>query len=824
MMGLRLLYRDWRGGDITVLLVALVLAVGIVTGLGVFSERLGRAITAQSTSMLGADLVIESPRPLDPELWTLAEAEGLARSHTISFASMVSVDDRFQISTVKVVDGQYPLKGTILVADSAFAEAYEVEERLRPGNVWVDNRLLGALGVKTGSKIELGDIELRIDKVLLNEPEGISTSFALGPRIMMHAADLDAAGVVQAGSRVRHRYSVAGTAAGLSRFREALEPHLLPEHRIYTVKEGQPRVAAAIERAQSYLLLGGSLGVALAGAAIAIAARRHTERHLQNVAVLKTLGASSRQINKIYLQKFVALLLVATLIGFGFGWLMQALIVVLVGALSDVTLESAGLAPYGVGAATGVVCLFAFALPPLWALRRVSPLVALRKDVRTERVGPVTSWMLGLTGLFALMFWYSGSLRLTVAIFAGLLISLVLVSGLAWLLIRSTHYAGSNAGNMWLLASSTLRRRGMENAMQVVVFAITVMLFLVLLVTRTALISEWEQEIPEGTPNHFLINIMPEDLQPLQTWLELRQLQHAGLYPMVRGRLTHINGDVLEQRVAADSAEGTDLDRELGLTSSAQLPSDNKLLQGQWWSPQSEQKLVSIESQLAASLELELGDLLRFQVASEVFEVELASIRELNWESMRPNFYMIFPPAMLAVYPTTYMTSFYLPAAEKMALNELVEQFPTLTVVEVDAIIKQIRTIIGQVSLAIEAILWVVIACGGLVLIATIQSGMTERYRESSILRTLGAPAKLVLGSITLEFMMLGLIAGLLAAAGAEATSWVLQEQVFRMPWRPHPILWLVGPVFSGVLVTVIGVLASRKAVLTPPVEVLRSL
>jgi putative ABC transport system permease protein len=824
MMGLRLLYRDWRGGDVTVLLVALALAVAIVTGLGIFSERLGNAIGAQSTRLLGADMVVGSPRPMAASTLAMAAEEGLARTRTVSFATMASAADRFQISSVKVVEGNYPLKGQMLLADAPFAEPYAASGGLQAGQLWVDARLLDALQLSLGDTIDIGDASLRIDRILVNEPGGVNSSFTLGPRLLMHADDLDRAAVVQAGSRVRYRYGFAGTEQQIERFRQRLESHLLPEHRVYTVTEGRPRVAGAIEKAQSYLLLGGALGVALAGAAIAIAVRRYTERHIQNVAVLKTLGASGAKINSIYLQKFTALLAVAIGLGFVLGWLIQAVIVMLISALADIQLEPAGWYPYGLGAATGLVCLFAFALPPLWALRQVSPLAALRKDVQTRPVAPVVSWLVGLGALFTLMVWYSGSMELAAAVFAGLLVSVVLVSVLAWLLIRSTRLVGSNAGNMWLLASSALRRRGLESAMQIVVFSITVMLFLVLLVTRSSLIGEWRQEIPEGTPNHFLVNVQPGELERLKSWMAQHQLNDAGLYPIVRGRLTHINGQQTQRRISADSAGTADLDRELALTSRAARPVDNALLHGHWWPADSKQNLVSIEGRLAQSLGVVLGDKLRFQVASEVFDVEVSSIREVVWENMRPNFYMIFPPAMLQAYPTTYMTSFYLPAARKPLLGEMVRAFPTLTVIEVDAIIRQIRTIIRQVSLAIEAILWVVMACGALVLIATVQSGMTERFRESSILRTLGAPARLVLGSISIEFLLLGLIAGVLAAAGAEATTWVLQERVFRIDWRPHPWLWLLGPLLSGILITVIGTLASRKAVTTPPVEVLRSL
>ena len=824
MIGLRLLYRDWRGGDVTVLLVALALAVAIVTGLSVFSERLGNAITAQSTRLMGADMVLESPRPVAAEVLSQAGAAGLRGSNTLSFATMASAGDRFQISSVKAVQSSYPLKGTVLLADEPFAEAYAASSGLQPGHLWVDSRLLTALKVAVGDVIEVGEARLKIESLLVNEPEGVGSSFALGPRIIMHYDDLQRAAVVQEGSRVRYRYYFVGNEPSLASYRQWLEPNLLPEHRIYTVTEGRPRVAGAIEKAQSYLLLGGALGVALAGAAIAIAARRHTERHIQHVAVLKTLGASSQQISGIYLQKFAALLLIAIALGFFLGWLMQWVIVSLIGSLAAVQLEPAGWYPYILGAATGLICLCSFALPPLWALRNVSPLAALRKDVEIRRLGPLAAALPGVIGLFALMVWYSGSFELAGAVFAGLLVAMVLVALPGWLLIRSTRFVGSNAGNMWLLASSTLRRRGLENAMQVVVFAITVMLFLVLLVTRTSLVGEWEKGIPEGTPNHFLVNVQPSELDSLKDWMVQRQLSDAGLYPLVRGRLTHVNESPVIQRIADDSNTSTDLDRELALTSSAEMPADNALLEGRWWAPDTDRPLVSIESQIADSLGVQLGDSLRFQVGSQIFEAEVGSIREVNWENMRPNFYMIFPPRMLQEYPTTYMTSFYLAPDEKPLLGDMLEQFPTLTVIEVDAIIAQIRSIIRQVSLAIEAILWVVMACGVLVLIATVQSGMSDRFRESSILRTLGAPASLVLGSITIEFLLLGLIAGLLAAAGAEVTTWVLQERVFRVDWNWHPMLWVLGPLLSGGLIMLIGTVASRKAVTTPPVEVLRSL
>lgn len=822
-VGLRLLYRDWRGGDVGILLLALALAVAIVTGVGLFSERLGNAIIARSSAMLGADLVLQSPRPLSDELLAPAGELGLRRSLSLSFATMAAHADRLQISAVTAVDGRFPLRGAVRLEHTT-GPAAAVGGGPRPGQVWAEQRLLDALGVGPGGQIEVGEATFAVGAVLVDAPGAMASGFGLGPRLLMHVDDLPATGVVQPGSRVRYRYYFAGDAQAVTAYRERIGPLLLPEHRIYTPTEERPGLARAVERAQQYLLLGGSLGVALAGAAIAIAARRYTERHIQGVAVLKTLGASGRSITAIYGQKFLGLAAVATAAGFALGWLLQALIVAVMGGLADVNLAAAGWRPYGLGAATGLVCLFAFALPPLWALRRVSPLAALRRDVQVERLGPWLSWSLGLAGLFALTLWYSHSLWLTGAVFAGLLSAVLVVALCGLLLIRSTRLVGTSAGNRWLLATSSLRRRGLENALQIVVFAITLMLLLVLLVTRTSLIGEWQRELPEGTPNHFLVNLLPPDVGRLQDWLSGHGLGHGGIYPVVRGRLTHVDGVALARVERSPDTVATNLDRELSLTSAALPPADNPLRAGRWWRPDSDAAEVSIESQLAQSIGVAVGSRLRFQVGSDAFEARVSSIRDVNWENMRPNFYMIFPPRQLQRYPVTYMTSFYLPPQRKALLSDLVRAMPAVTVVEIDAIIAQIRSVIEQVSLAIEAILWVVVACGGLVLLATVQAGLDERFRESCILRTLGAPSRLVLGALLIEYLLLGAMAGVLAALGAEATTWVLQEKLFQMAWRPHPIVWLLGPLLGAALIGTIGTLASRRVVATPPVQILRAL
>jgi putative ABC transport system permease protein len=843
IVALRLAYRDWRGGDLSLLLVAMIMAVAIVTGIGLFTERLGNAILAQSSDLLGADLVLSAPRPVADVLLLMADERGLRRSHSIAFATMTVGAERFQLASVKAVDSHYPLKGEVVLATTVSGAGVAASESaLRPGAVWADQRLLDALGLSIGQFIEIGEARLRLEQVLLNEPGAGSDAMALGPRLLMHIDDLPRTEVVQPGSRVRHRYYFAGAEAQIAQWREQLEPHLLPEHRVYSVTEGRPGLNQAITRAQSYLMLGAALGATLAGGAIAIAARRYGARHVGQVAVLKTLGVSGRRIAALYLWKLAALALVATLLGWLLGWIMQAGIVSILTAVLGVGLRAASVYPYVLGAATAIACLLAFVMPPLLALREVSALAALRRDQAVAQPGLGLSALLGLLGLWSLMLWYTRDVWLSLAVLGGLLLALMAVAVLAWWLIRSTGLIRFQAGNMWLLATSSLRRRGIENAMQMAVFALTLMLILVLIIMRSSVIGQWRQDLPPDLPNHFLINISPDDRDRLVAWLDQQGLPHTDLFPVVRARLTHVDGDPLNARLIDDSSAPTQLDRELSLTSRVEPPADNTLVEGRWWGAEQAVAEVSVEAGLASSLGITLGSELRFQVGSQPFLASVSSIRGVNWENMRPNFYMILHPSVLAPYPQTYMTSFYLPATEqppatdnlsgssdlsapgKLLLSDLVRRFPTLTVIEIDAIIGQIQTIIAQVSLAVVAILWVLMACGLLVLIATIQAGLPERFRESAVLRTLGAPARLVWGSITIEFLLLGLLAGLLAALGAEATTALLQRLLFRSEWQFHPWLWFLGPLLGGLVITVIGAITSHKVVTIPPVTVFRTL
>jgi putative ABC transport system permease protein len=503
------------------------------------------------------------------------------------------------------------------------------------------------------------------------------------------------------------------------------------------------------------------------------------------------------------------------------GWGLQSLIVWLVATALAIDLAQASFYPWLVGAVTGITCIAGFALPPLWNLRRVPAIRVLRREVGQSALGLGITSAIGLFCLLLLVYGYTGDPILTSALFAGLGLTVLIVGSLAWLMLRGSHWAGMQAGNSWRLATASLRRRALENALQIVIFAVTLMLVLVLLSLRTSLIDEWQQRLPAGTPNYFLVNVAPDEIDPIHEWLQQHKIRNQGLYPIIRARLTHINQRLVQQRVSKETDDTASVDRELNLTYSDNIPEYNRLITGRWWLP-GDKNIVSVESQLAERLNIQQGDTLQFQMGATRFNATVANIREVDWERMRPSFYMIFPPAMLESYPATFITSFYLAPDSKQWLADLVNRHPTVQILEVDAIINKIRTIISQVSMAIESVLWAVIACGALVLIATVRNSQQERLQETAILRSLGAPTRLIMGALCIEFAILGVIAGLLAAAGADLTSGLLQKRLFDLPYQPQPLLWLLGPALGCALVASLGLLASRKVVKQSPMLILR--
>ncbi len=821
-IAIRMLARDWRGGELGVLVMALVLAVGVVSGISAFTTRLQSALERESHRFLAADAVVRSSREIAGDWERAARERGLATARTLQFPSMIYAgEESMYLASVKAVSPGYPLRGELTYSDQPFGESRVADTGPGRGTVWLDSRLFPLLDVAVGDRVTIGEADFTVAAAARTEPDQGASFYGYGPRVLMHYDDIPATGIVRPGSRVEYRQLYAGAAAPLDGFRQWLEPRLQEGQALLDVDQGQPGIGNALARAESFLLLAGSLGVVLAGVAIALAARRFSERHNDYVAIMKSLGSTSGAINRLYGGSLVLLGILATAAGCFLGWALQAAFFDLFADRLPVQPGPGGLRPYAIGSVTALVALLCFAWPSLRRLGQASPLRVLRRDLPLESRRGLADHVLGLGATGLLMWWYSGSLALTLAVLSGLALTVALGLVLALTLLKGGRLVGMSAGSIWRLALAGLQRRGNANALQVVIFAMAIMLLLVLLLVRTSLIDDWQMQLPDDTPNHFVINIGPEEVQAVDQVLREENIRSEALYPMIRGRIMAVNGEELPR---TDDREEGRRQRESNFTWSDTLPAGNVLLAGQWWEPGTQEALVSVESGFAEHLGIRVGDELSFLVGAQPLAARVASIRQLEWQSMRPNFFLIFPPRLLSAYPATFMTSFHLGREDKVFLNRFIREFPTVTVIEMDVVIEQVRGIIDQVSAAIELVLLVILAAGSLVLVAGVQASVDARMQESAILRALGGRRRLVLGGLLIEFAAMGLFAGLLATVAAELSVYVLQVHVMDMRYAPSPGIWPVGIVSGTVLIAALGVFSCRRVVSSPPLAVLREL
>lgn len=849
-VALRLLWRDWRGGELRLLLLAMIMAVTSVSGIALFTDRLERALLQESATMLAADRVL-SARQQPPRVW-LEEASqrGLATAEVQAFASMVFSDQSNLLVAAKAVSETYPLRGDLTVSDQPFGEAYTDNNGPARGEVWVESRVLPSLGINIGDTLFVGDGEFVVGRVLVQEPDRQQGGMMenAGPRVLMHLDDVPVTNITQPGSRVSYRYLFAGELAVLDVFADWVRQQSDGDSRLRDVRDESQEVSDALARGESFLLLGSLFAVLLAGIAIALTARRYSERHFDYAAIMKTLGCTSNQISAIYFGILFSLLVIAVVVGSVLGWLVHEGILIMLRSVIPVELPAASFTPFWLGALTAFICLFAFAMPPLLALKHTSPLRVLRKDLADAPLSNSLPYVFGIVGALMLILWYSQDLLISM-ILVGAVGSVALVlSALSYLLLRTGTAAGMRAGSAWMLAMSAVRRRRQQSVLQVLVFSLTLMSLLTLALLRTDLINDWQAQLPEDTPNHFMMNISDNQIAGMQSFLQNNQVPANPFYPMVSAGLLTVNGEPARRpwgdgddeqgRATMTERAGNDMDAQVDgdatdraqrvenrqVTWAALLPPDNDVVAGSWWGDNNNPGRVSVELDYAERIGVSMGDELVFRVNEQEITAIVDNMRMVRWDNMQPNFFFIFSPGTLDHLGATYLSTLLLRGEEKLLLNNLLREFPTIVVLEVDALIAQIQSIIAQVSSAIELIAGLVLIAGALVLLSCVNATLDERFRENAILRTLGAGRKLIMTSLLIEFAFIGLLAGVIATIGAELSLYYLQSEVFQQTFFMHYWVWIVGPLAGTVIIAALGVAATRKVVNSSPLAVLRQL
>jgi putative ABC transport system permease protein len=804
-------------------LLALSVAVLSLTAVGFFTSRISQGVRAQAAEVLAADLRLESPNPVPAGYLAEAQRQGLKTARIIEFPTAIFNGEVSQLAALNAVTSNYPLRGRMRIADAPFGVGRTTDLVPRMGEVWVDARIIAQLKVSLGDQLRIGAGSFRVTQVLDYRPDQGTGFVNLAPAALLNYDDIGTTQLIQTGSRVTYIALFAGPMTAVDVFRGYLKSNKAPGERLREVDESSRQLNSAIDRASRFLNLASLASVLLAAVAVAMGSRRYASRHIDTVALMKCMGASQRFVLSISLIELTLLAMAAVAVGASLGYVAQSGLAWLLRDLIRTELPPASLAPLPIALVTVLAMLVGFALPPLLQLKSTPPGRVLRKTIASPPLRYGLAYVLAVGALFAILWSLVRDTELVLYVLGGV-IGVGCVLALAGFgLVRLTGRVRGGVGVAWRYGLANVSRRGAGSVVQIVAFGLGLMVLLLLAVVRGDLLADWRRSLPSNVPNNFLINIRPEERQSLEDFLKTRGLGSPLMYPMVRARMAAINDEPAASiKLKGEGGRGF-LDREQNLTWAATLMDDNQLIAGTWWTPDDYGKpLVSISSEYQETLGLKLGDKLTFDIAGESLTVTVASIRKIRWDSFRPNFFLVFPPNLLDGAAGTYMTSVFLTSVQRPALADLVRQFPTVSVFDVDAILKQIREIMDRASLAVQYVFLFTLVAGIVVLLAAVQSTRDERRYESAMLRTLGASRSTVLQGVAAEFSALGFLSGTLAAFGATGVGWILAHRLFSLQFTFDPWVWVVGLVCGTVLVGVSGTLATRRVVNTPPVVTLR--
>jgi len=821
-LALRLLGRDWRAGEVLVLLGALVVAVAAMSAVTFFTDRVRAAVGQQAGEALAADLRIESINPLPPELTSAAERHGLAVADVVSFRSVVGVGDATSLAQVRGVTSGYPLRGAVKVANGLAEAPYEAMGIPNRGELWAEPSLLARLQANVGDTMQVGSLHLKVTRTLEFRPDEGWRFMEIAPTALLNLADIESSGLLGPGSIARYERLFAGEADALADFRGESASILRPQDEVQDFRDGRPEVRAAIGNAERFLVLAALVSVLLGGVAVAMAARRFVARRLDAVALMKCLGARHAEVLRLNVLQLLALVAAAAVIGGAIGYIAQYGLTALLADFVEAQLPPPRWTGAVLGPVTALAVAIGCALPPLLQLGAVPPARVLRHDIGPPPLRYLTIYGIATAAVTTLLYVLFGDFKLIAYLLVGAAIVFVVLYLAGRGLVLGVQQFRGGVGVAWRYGIANVARRGRESSVQVVAFGVGLMVLLLLTSVRTELMTEWQATLPEDAPNHFLINIQPDEREGVAATLEAAGLVAPDFTPLVRARISEVNGRPVGEFTAVTERGRRELDDETNLTWSAALPAANEVVSGQWWTAEDDAPQISIEDELRREMGLNLGDELTFAIGGESLTVRLTNTRFVHWDSFRPNFFMVLNPGAIEQFAHTYITSLHLAPTQRGVTVELARQFPNVSALDIGAVIDQVRRSMDRAALAVQYVFLFTLAAGVMVLLAAIQATRDERLFESAVLRTLGARRGVVLQGVAAEFTMLGVLSGTLAAVGAAAIGYVLATQLFQLDYAPGLALWLGGIAVGAALVGVSGTLAVRSVVNQSPVATLR--
>ena len=827
----RQLRRDLAAGDVRILLAALVLAVVAVTAVGFVTDRAERALAIEANRLLGGDAVVRGNAPPPDEIDAAADAPGLQRTRTVELDSMIRVGEgetaNLRLGDLRALGEGFPLRGQFTVIDEVGGAPQAAGGIPAPGTLWMSQAGAETLRARIGDTVGIGESQLRLAALVTQEPDAALDYFNVAPKVFLNFADLEATGLVQEGSRLRHRLVVAGDSNAVEQFVAVARDNLGRGQRLETIEDARPEIRSALDRAGRFLGLAALVSVVLAAVAVAMAARRHSERHLSGTAVMRCLGASQRTLVGVHVGELLLLGLLASTVGVAIAFALQWVIGGWLESALALSIPAAGPVPALQGYAVGLVVLMAFGAPPVLALRRVPALRVLRRDLDPTEPSAWAVAAVGLGGLSALLWWKAGSPELATAMLIGIVATLAVLSLLAWGLIALVRRLRTRLRGSLRYGLANVSRRAGTSVAQIAALGLGLMALLLLTFVRTDLLDRWQLALSAEAPNRFIINVQDDQVGDVRGFIAERGVAEPVLFPMIRARLASHNGEAVtgEDYEEEGGRVQRRADREFNLSVVDALREDNEVVAGEFWgaTPPASPEL-SIEEDFAESLGWKIGDTVGFDIAGQPFEGTVTSLRSVDWESFQPNFFVVASPGSLDGFAASHITAVHVPATDTGFTGALVERFPNLSVIDIDAVLNQVRSTADQVSTVVEVVFYFSLVAGLLVLMAAVSASQDERLLEGGVMRVLGGSRRQLRLAQASEFAAIGLLSGLVAAIAASVLAGVVATQVFDLPWQANWAMAAVGGALGVVAALAAGLFATRRVLDAPPSVTLREL
>ena len=820
----------WRAGALRVLVFALVLAVVAITAVGFFTKRVESALSQQGALLLGGDLVVLADHAIAEKYDLLADKYALKAVKTYEFPSMVMAGDVGQLAEIKAVESGFPLRGDVTLGQSANDAGTVVKSAPSAGEVWIEPRLANVLNVQVGDTLAVGEKQMRISAILQREPSRGGDMFSFAPRLMMLADDLADTKLIQYGSRVKYQLLLAGAPDKIEAFHAEIKPLLGRGERVQDLRNARPEIKLALDKAEQFLGLSAMVSVVLAMVAMLLSSQPYIKQSLDAFALMRCFGSTQKTVLQILLWQTLLIAFFSALTGVVIAYVVQMGLARMVGHLFVGTLPAVSFSPAAAGLAASILMMVAVVMPHAWQMRKLSAMNILRRETLLQPMSAQAKYVPAALTMMAMVFWQAQDSKIAISTIAAMLLMSAVLVLLTYVLVHAAKLLLSVRSGSRLLATLVIGVQGLKtrlglSAMQMLGFSMGLTVLLLLALVRGDLISNWQASLPIDAPNRFAINIQPDQIDGIEQFFTRQNIQDTSVFPMVKGRLISINQVQVRSDRWQDERARRLGEREFNLSWASRMQSDNKLLAGKWWQPEDYGKpYLSLEHDLAKTLGIKLGDTLTFDVAGNPLMLTVTSLRKVDWDTMRANFFAVTPPGVLEQYPASYISSFHLPLGAETSLNQLLKQYPNLTVIDVAALMQQVRGIMQRMSTTVEYVFVFSLVTGLAVLYAALVATRDERVAEATLMRVFGASRRQVSAAYLTEFFCIGLIAALLATLTANALAYFISTYVLEIPFQFNLMLALFTLILATVAIPLAAWVGLRSFLNVPPRQLLNSI